>query len=108
MRRAVHAAPAGSVPRYRRQLGGRPARLDQARAPRDELFSALLGELGEPGGLRVLALEDIHWADEATLDLLRFLARRIREIPVLILATYRQDELGVSYPLRVALGELPL
>ena len=87
------------------QLGGRLGRLDQAQAPRDELFSALLDELGAPGGLRVLVLEDIHWADEATLDLLRFLARRIREIPVLIVATYREDELGVSYPLRVALGE---
>ena len=87
------------------QLGGRLARLDQAQAPRDELFSALLDELGKPGGLRVMVLEDIHWADEATLDLLRFLARRIRDIPILIVATYREDELGVSYPLRVALGE---
>ena len=88
------------------QLGGRLARLDQAQTPRDELFTALLAELGQPGGLRVVVLEDIHWADEATLDLLRSLARRIRELPVLILATYREDELATSYPLRVALGEL--
>ena len=94
------------------QLGGKLARLDQAQAPRDELFTALLGELGQPsrpgqpGGLRVVVIEDIHWSDEATLDLLRFLARRIREIPVLIVATYRADELATSYPLRLALGEL--
>jgi DNA-binding CsgD family transcriptional regulator/tetratricopeptide (TPR) repeat protein len=87
------------------QLGGPLARLDLAQAPRDELFTALLGALRQPGGLRVVVLEDIHWADEATLDLLRFLARRIREIPVLIAATYREDELAASYPLRVALGE---
>ena len=88
------------------QLGGRLAHLDRAQAPRDELFTALLDELGPPDGLRVVVIEDIHWADEATLDLLRFLARRIREIPVLIVATYREDELAASYPLRVALGEL--
>jgi DNA-binding CsgD family transcriptional regulator/tetratricopeptide (TPR) repeat protein len=88
------------------QLGGGLAGLDQAQASRDELFAALLGELARPGGLRVVVVEDIHWADEATLDLLRFLARRIREMPVLIVATYREDELAASYPLRVALGEL--
>lgn len=88
------------------QLGGRLAHLCRAQAPRDELFAVLLSELGQPGGLRVVVVEDIHWADEATLDLLRFLARRIREIPVLIVATYREDELAASYPLRVALGEL--
>lgn len=88
------------------QLGGSLTRLYRAQAPRDELFTALLAELGQPGGLRVIVIEDIHWADEATLDLLRFLARRIREIPVLIVATYREDELTASYPLRVALGEL--
>ncbi len=54
----------------------------------------------------MVVIEDIHWSDEATLDLLRFLARRIREIPVLIVATYRADELATSYPLRLALGEL--
>jgi DNA-binding CsgD family transcriptional regulator len=88
------------------QLGGKLARLDQVQSPRDELFAALLSELGQPAGLRVVVIEDIHWADEATLDLLRFLARRIREVPVLIVATYREDELAASYPLRVALGEL--
>lgn len=88
------------------QLGGSLTRLYRAQAPRDELFTALLAELGQPCGLRVIVIEDIHWADEATLDLLRFLARRIRDIPVLIVATYREDELTASYPLRVALGEL--
>ena len=39
------------------------------------------------------------------MDLLRFLARRARELPVLIVETYREDELAASYPLRVALGE---
>jgi DNA-binding CsgD family transcriptional regulator/tetratricopeptide (TPR) repeat protein len=98
--------PLGAFLDVASQLGGEVAGLFQAQAARDELFGAMLSELAGPGGLRVVVVEDIHWADEATLDLLRFLARRIRELPVLIVATYREDELAASYPLRVALGEL--
>jgi DNA-binding CsgD family transcriptional regulator/tetratricopeptide (TPR) repeat protein len=88
------------------QLGGEFLSRYRAQAAREELFGALLGELSWPGGLRVVVVEDIHWADEAALDLLRFLARRIRQMRALIVATYREDELATSYPLRVALGEL--
>jgi DNA-binding CsgD family transcriptional regulator/tetratricopeptide (TPR) repeat protein len=98
--------PLGAFVDIAGQLGGEIAGLYRAQAGRDELFAALLGELARPGGLRVVVVEDIHWADEATLDLLRFLARRIGGMPVLIVATYREDELATSYPLRVALGEL--
>lgn len=98
--------PLGAFADIAQQLGGGPARLFQADTPRDVLFDTFLAALGEPGGLRVLVVEDIHWADEATLDLLRFLARRVKGLPVLILASYREDELAASYPLRVALGEL--
>ena len=55
----------------------------------------------------VLVLEDLHWADTATLDVLRLLARRLDDLPVLVVATYRDDELDRTHPLRVALGELP-
>ena len=98
--------PLGAFLDIAQQLGGELLDRYQAEAPRDELFSALLGGLSWQGGLRVVVVEDIHWADEATLDLLRFLARRIRDMRVLIVATYREDELAASYPLRVALGEL--
>lgn len=43
----------------------------------------------------VLVLEDLRWADEATLDVLRLVARRIEALPALVLATYRDDELHV-------------
>jgi predicted ATPase len=52
----------------------------------------------------VVAVEDIHWADEATIDLLRFAGRRLREAPVLLMVTYRDDDLAADDPLRVALG----
>jgi DNA-binding CsgD family transcriptional regulator len=55
---------------------------------------------------RVVILEDVHWADAATLDLLRLLARRIGDHPVLLVASYRDDEIGPDHPLRVLLGDL--
>ncbi|MGE5750139.1 MAG: ATP-binding protein, partial [Gemmatimonas sp.] len=54
----------------------------------------------------VIAFEDVHWADEATLDLLRFLARRIEDRRVLLIATFRNDEVGDLHPLRQVLGDL--
>ena len=48
----------------------------------------------------------MHWADEATLDVLRLLARRIDAVPALVVVTYRDDELERTHPLRVVLGEL--
>jgi DNA-binding CsgD family transcriptional regulator len=66
------------------------------------LAAALLDRLrSEPG--TVLVLEDVHWADEGTLDVLRLLGRRIEGVPALAIATFRDDE---PAPLRVVLGEL--
>ena len=87
-------------------LGGELLELCRADAPREELFGALLRQLSEPDRLHVLVVEDVHWADEATIDLLRFLGRRIRDIPVLLLATYRDEGLGATDLLRLALGDL--
>ncbi len=54
----------------------------------------------------ILVLEDVHWADDATLDVLRLLGRRHSTVPVLVVASYRDTELGRFHPLRRALGEL--
>ena len=54
----------------------------------------------------VWVIEDAHWADGATLDLLRFMARRIGKLPLLLVVTYRDDELGPQHPLTVALGDI--
>jgi DNA-binding CsgD family transcriptional regulator/tetratricopeptide (TPR) repeat protein len=88
------------------KLGGELLELCRADAPREELFRALLRQVGARGELHVLVVEDVHWADEATIDLLRFLGRRIRDIPVLLLATYRDEGLMAADPLRIALGDL--
>ncbi len=88
------------------KLGGELLELCRADAPREDLFSALLRQVSEPDVLRVVVVEDIHWADEATIDLLRFLGRRIRDATVLLIVTYRDDGLAPGDPLQVALGDL--
>lgn len=57
-----------------------------------ENFESLLHLLSHGAGPAILVIEDIHWADEGTLDLLRFLARRIQNRPILIIVTVRSDE----------------
>jgi DNA-binding CsgD family transcriptional regulator len=69
------------------------------------LFAAALAELERERTL--LVFEDMHWADEATLDLLTFLGRRIDRTRTLLVASYRDDELGERHPLRLVLGGLP-
>ncbi len=54
----------------------------------------------------IAVFEDVHWADEATLDLLRYLGRRIVRTAALLVITYRDDELGSQHPLRRVLGDL--
>jgi DNA-binding CsgD family transcriptional regulator/tetratricopeptide (TPR) repeat protein len=56
--------------------------------------------------LDVVVIEDVHWADEATIDLLRFLGRRLAGVPALLIASYRDDGLAADHLLRVALGDL--
>jgi hypothetical protein len=69
------------------------------------LFPALLGWLRETP--TVLVVEDMHWADAGTLDFVRYAGRRLRDGNVLLLLTYRSDELDIDHPLRSVLGELP-
>lgn len=88
------------------QLGGELDELCRAGAAREDLFRALLRQVSEPGTLSVLVVEDVHWADEATVDLLRFLGRRLWDAPVLLIATYRGEDVAAGDPLRAALGEI--
>jgi hypothetical protein len=88
------------------QLDGELLRLCQVDPKRDQLYGALLSQLNDLETLTVIAVEDIHWADEATLDLLSYLGRRIQHLPVLLLVTYRDDALVANDPLRLTLGGL--
>lgn len=73
-----------------------------------QLFEAVLGAFTELGMLRpvVLVVEDFHWADGSTRDLLSFLLARLREQRLLLVASYRQEDVHRRHPLRPMLGEL--
>lgn len=73
------------------------------RAP---VFDALLRSLRDTRRVTVIAFEDMHWADEASLDLLRFLGRRLDGARILAIVTYRDDEVGPRHPLRAVFGDL--
>jgi DNA-binding CsgD family transcriptional regulator/tetratricopeptide (TPR) repeat protein len=100
--------PLGPLFDIAESLGGELRELCRSGAAREELFRAVLRQAGASPGAEpnVLVIEDVHWADEATIDLLRFLGRRIRNAPVLLLVTYRDDGLAADDPLRMALGDL--
>lgn len=70
-----------------------------------EVAAALMKEL-RAHGPAIVILDDLQWADEATLDVLRLLGRRMEGVPALVVITYRDDELDRDHPLRLLLGEL--
>jgi len=71
------------------------------------LFINFFRELNSQNKASVIVFEDIHWADEATLDFIKFLARRITQLRCLFILTYRDDEIGARHPLRNVLTDLP-
>jgi DNA-binding CsgD family transcriptional regulator/tetratricopeptide (TPR) repeat protein len=98
--------PLGPVFDMQSQLSRRYAELLEHHTDRDVLFRGFLAELSAGDAPALVTVDDAHWADEATLDLLRFLARRVGSVPALVIATYRSDEVGDRHPLRVVLGDL--
>jgi DNA-binding CsgD family transcriptional regulator/tetratricopeptide (TPR) repeat protein len=98
--------PLGPLLDITREVGGELARLVAAEPTRHRLFGAFLDLLAAPGPPVVAVVEDAHWADEATLDLLVFLGRRVADSPALVLVTYRDDEVGREHPLRTVIGDL--
>jgi hypothetical protein len=71
------------------------------------VLDAVLTELDNPLRPTVLVLEDVHWADEATLDVVRYVGRRIADLPATMWLTYRDSEVGTEHPLTGVLGALP-
>jgi class 3 adenylate cyclase len=107
---AEHWAPlARMVPAARQRLGDAPLPdpLD-ADTERYLFYGAASDLLGSAGAIRpvVLVLDDLQWADDGSLQLLRHLVKHIAEARVLIVATYRAVEVGGTHPLTETLGSL--
>jgi DNA-binding CsgD family transcriptional regulator/tetratricopeptide (TPR) repeat protein len=71
----------------------------------DAVYPAVLAQLAGPRPT-LLVVEDVHWADDATLDVLRFLVRRIAELPALLLLTLRDEAAVAGHPAQQLLGAL--
>ena len=87
------------------EVGGALKALVDDGAMPHQIAGALLSEVGA-GGVTLFVLEDLHWADEATLDVFRLFARRIETVRCLLVATYRDEALAGADRLRIVLGEL--
>jgi len=98
--------PLGPLVDIAPQVGGAVAHHLAAGDRVDIVFAALVAELAAASAPTLLVLEDMHWADAASLDLLRFLGRRIGRLRSMVVVTYRRDELGSGHPLRITLGDL--
>jgi DNA-binding CsgD family transcriptional regulator/tetratricopeptide (TPR) repeat protein len=77
-----------------------------ARGDHDGVYEAVLAALDHPLHTTILLVEDIHWADDASLDLLRYVARRIHHRRGVLVLTYRDDELVATDPVQRMLGTL--
>jgi len=77
------------------------------REDRAALFNRFFHEIASRSAPAVIIFEDIHWADEATLDFIKFLARRITRLHCPFVLTYRDDEIHSLHPLQNVLGHLP-
>jgi DNA-binding CsgD family transcriptional regulator len=90
----------------REMLPALPGDVWPTQTERGEVFARLTEALGRPGTPYLLVIEDAHWADDATLDLLRHLARRVHRLRALVLVTFRAEEAVGSHALRVLFGDV--
>jgi len=88
--------------------GASPPSADVPGLAQQQLFGAVLGMLAELAAQRpvLLVLEDLHWADRSTRDLLTFLSRVLHREKVAVVVTYRTDDLHRRHPLRPVVAEL--
>ncbi|MGW6130170.1 helix-turn-helix transcriptional regulator [Cellulomonas sp. NPDC055163] len=94
----------GAPPDDARDLG--PGEDQAGRLQLFDGIAAVLGAVGRPGAPLLLVIEDLHWADASSRDVLRFLVARLRDEHLLVVASYRTDDLHRRHPLRPMLAEM--
>ena len=87
-------------------LGGELPRLLEDETRTTAIFACVLDTLANLSDPTVFVIEDLHWADGATLDMVKYLARRLGPARILLIVTFRDDEVQVHEPLRLLLGNL--
>jgi DNA-binding CsgD family transcriptional regulator/tetratricopeptide (TPR) repeat protein len=89
-----------------RDLGGALEQACATNASREEMFDAFVNALNSSRDLTVIVIEDLHWSDEASLDMVRHVWRRAGEARTLMLLTYRDDGLAADPLLRTTVGDV--
>ncbi len=98
--------PLGALQDMAPTLGGDLEQLIESGASQQAIFTTVLAQFATRGRPNLAVFEDVHWADEGTLDLLRFLSRRQEHTRTLLIATYRDDEVGPRHPLTILMGDI--
>lgn len=88
------------------QTGSELLHVLESSADRFPVFSGFLNELRQKSSTTIVVFEDVHWADSATLDLIKYLGRRIQQTSSLMILTYRDDEIDTNHPLQAVVGDL--
>ncbi len=99
--------PLGAVYEIALSLGGTCAAYAHNRRSADDIFPQLLSHFQSSTRPIACVVEDVHWADNSTLDFIRYLGRRIAALPVVLIITFRDNEVGADHPLTQVLGDLP-
>jgi ATP/maltotriose-dependent transcriptional regulator MalT len=99
--------PLGPLRDVSRQVGGALLAALTEAGSRERIFASMLDELERAGERIILIIEDMHWADDATLDLLKYLGRRIARTRAMVIVTYRSEEVHSRHALQIAIGYLP-
>ena len=96
--------PLGPLLDVRDQLGADARTLLEGEGQAHDIYQAVHDDLR--AGPRIVVVEDVHWADQGTLELLRFLLRHITTTSALVVGTLRPEELEPAHPLRTLLGDV--
>lgn len=95
--------PLGPIRDLKRAIVGTPSQALED----DHLFESFLQLLQNVDAPLLLVIEDLHWVDQRSLDWLQFLGRRLSQLPVLLVGSYRNDEVDAFHPLSTALASIP-
>ncbi len=77
------------------------------KSPREIIFTKFFEELQKGELSNIVIIEDAHWADESTLDFIKFLGRRVNRTCSLFIITFRNDGISPDHPLRLVMGDIP-
>ncbi|MGH8694360.1 MAG: AAA family ATPase, partial [Burkholderiales bacterium] len=99
--------PLGPLYDIAHEIGGKLLKALDTDRPPHQLFQTFVDELRVEGRSTIVVVEDAHWADDASADFLKFVARRISRYPALPAVTFREEEVSAGHPLLRAIADVP-